>query len=198
MFPLVNSLIANQGSNTVVQKSAFLAKIALAGNAVLYNTLTTTDFGTDFVSQNGFSVAVDAASNAYGAGTANTPGQAGSIDLVAPGSYRSTPASSVLALVYKLASATPSMTLTSSSNPATSQSPLTLSASIGDTSLSGSVTFYDGGVNLGSAPVASGAATLNTQLTAGVHRLTAVYRSGNTATDSALLYEVVNPALVCK
>jgi hypothetical protein len=198
MFPLVNTLIANQGSNTVLQNSAFLAKIAGAGNAVLYNTLTTTDYGTDFVSQNGFSVAVDPASNAYGAGTAATPGQAGSIDLISSGSFKSVPVSSTLALVYKLASATPSLTLTSSSNPAASQSPITLSATIGDTSLAGSVTFYDGSSNLGSAPLSGGAALLATALSAGVHRLTAIYRSSNTAADSALLYEVVNPALVCK
>lgn len=193
LFPLVNSLIANQGSNTNLQNSGFLAKVASAGNAVLYNTLTTTDAG-----ETAFSVSVDASTNAYGAGTAGSPGQTGSIDLVSAGSYKSAPSASVLALVYKLASAAPSMTLSSSNNPAAAQSPITLTATIADTSLSGSIAFYDGGMNLGSAPLSSGTASFTTTLSAGVHRLTAVYRSANTAADSALLYEVVNPALVCK
>jgi hypothetical protein len=193
-FPLLNSLIQNQGRDQELQHSAFLAKIGSAGNSVLYNTLTTTD-----ADQEVFAVAVDPAGNAYGAGTALRPGLGGSIDLVAPGSFSPTPkpGNPTSALLYKLASATPAMTLTTSANPSTSQAPVTLTARVADTGVNGSVLFFDGHMLLGSAQLASGTAAFTTPLWPGVRRLTAVLRAPDVATDTALLYQVVNPSLVC-
>ncbi|MES3001250.1 MAG: SBBP repeat-containing protein, partial [Pseudomonadota bacterium] len=193
-FPLLNSLIQNQGRDQELQNSAFVAKIGSAGNSVLYNTITTTD-----ADQQVFAVAVDPAGNAYGAGTAMRPGLGGSIDLVAPGSFSPTPkpGNPTSALVYKLASGAPSMTLTASLNPSTSQAPVTLTARVADTGLNGTVLFFDGHMLLGSAQLASGTAAFTTPLWPGVRRLTAVLRAPDVATDTALLYQVVNPSLVC-
>ena len=188
-FPLLNSLIPNQGSDTVLQSSAFLSKVSMAGNSVMYTTLTATAMSDVF------SVAVDTASNAYGAGT-----RTGGTDLISPGSFKTTPPSAIegSALAYKLSSTSPTMALTSSTNPAVAQTPITLQATISDSTLTGSVIFLDGNSILGTAPISGGVATLSVAMLAGVHRLTAVYRTGTTTSDTAMLYQVVNPALMCQ
>jgi hypothetical protein len=192
-FPLVDPLIGNRGGELVLQNSAFLAKIGIAGNAVIYNTLTTTD--TDF--DGNYRVAVDAAGNAYGAGTATAPGKPLSGDLVKPGSYDTSPGTTSAAVVYKLASASRSMTLGVSASPAYAQSPVTLTATSPDAPANVTVRFFDGTQALGEAAAVNGSASLTTTLPAGVRRLTAVWGTADTSADTAMLYAVVNPAQAC-
>jgi len=99
--------------------------------------------------------------------------------------------------MFKLSAPSVGMTLTSSANPASSRTPTTLTATVSDPNLTGNVFFMDGSSQLGSAPLNGGTAILTTALSAGVHRLTAVYRSNPTTADSALLHLVVNTGLVC-
>jgi hypothetical protein len=73
---------------------------------------------------------------------------------------------------------TPGLTLTVSPNPAFALNPVTLTATIAafSTPPTGTMTFYDGTTQLGTAAVASGSGTYTaTTLTAGTHSITAVY-----------------------
>jgi hypothetical protein len=73
---------------------------------------------------------------------------------------------------------TPGLTLTVSPNPAFALNPVSLTATIAafSTPPSGTMTFYDGTTQLGTATVASGSGTYTaTTLTAGTHSITAVY-----------------------
>ena len=97
--------------------------------------------------------------------------------------------------------ASPTINLTSSSNPITSGSAVTFTATLtGGASPTGTVAFLDGGVALGTATVASGgAAVLSTSsLSAGSHSITAVYGgdANNAASTSGVLVQNVSAALV--
>ena len=72
-----------------------------------------------------------------------------------------------------LTAQTPSITLTVSPNPAPLGQPVNLTASI---AASGTVSFYDGSMLLGTVPILQGKATLTTSLLpAGVRQLRALY-----------------------
>ncbi|MGD0858639.1 MAG: Ig-like domain repeat protein [Terracidiphilus sp.] len=92
--------------------------------------------------------------------------------------------------------ANPVVLLTASPNPAFISNPVTLTATIPSFGVAptGTVTFYDGTTQLGSATVSAGSATLITSaLTPGTHSITAVY-SGDTsytAATSAALAETL-------
>ncbi len=88
--------------------------------------------------------------------------------------------------------------LTASPSPATFGAAVTLTATVSSISVSGAVTFYDGPVVLGIAPVSSGIAHLVTNaLPAGLQKLTARY-DGNVsygASTSGVFSETVKPVL---
>ncbi len=73
----------------------------------------------------------------------------------------------------------------------------TLTATVSPAAATGAVSFYDGSVELGSAPVAAGAAVFtNIFMTAGSQSLTAVYSGDTTyvsSTSSAVTLQVGNP-----
>jgi hypothetical protein len=84
-------------------------------------------------------------------------------------------------------------TLTSSSAKVTSGSNVTLSAAV-SSNVTGSVTFYDGTVSLGTASLNSGAASLSVNsLGVGTHSLTAKYSgdSGHTASTSSVFNQTI-------
>lgn len=93
----------------------------------------------------------------------------------------------------KKASAT---TVTSSLNPSTVDQPVTLTASVASQA-TGTVTFFDGGTQLGSPQtLARGVATLTrSSLSAGTHQITASYSGDATFSPSTspALAQVVNP-----
>jgi hypothetical protein len=78
----------------------------------------------------------------------------------------------------------------SSANPAVAGQPITLTADVQSTKTGGSVTFMDGTLVLGTAPMSTGTATLNVSLSAGTHQISATY-SGDNKT-SPILAQVVN------
>ncbi len=71
--------------------------------------------------------------------------------------------------------ATSTTTLTSSPNPSAFGQAALLTAAIAPATAGGIVTFSDGGMRLGSAPVIQGSAVLQTGFAAGVHSLSAAY-----------------------
>jgi hypothetical protein len=97
--------------------------------------------------------------------------------------------------VNKVSTAT---ALNTSANPATAGQSVTLTATVsGRSSVSGTVTFFDGGVALGTSSVVSGVATFSTSsLSQGTHSLTASYGGDakNAGSTSAALSLAVNPA----
>jgi subtilase family serine protease len=88
-------------------------------------------------------------------------------------------------------------TLISSSNPAPSNTSVTLTATVttaGSTAPTGSVTFNDGATTIGTQPLASGKAALSTStLSSGAHSITAAYSgdSKNAQSTSAVLIETI-------
>ncbi|MBF0567445.1 MAG: Ig-like domain repeat protein [Nitrospirae bacterium] len=96
-------------------------------------------------------------------------------------------------IVLSLSSTTTAVA--SSSNPSTSGSPVTFTATVTGTSPTGTVMFKDGATALGTAALASGQATYSTSsLSTGTHSITAVYSgdSNNATSTSPVLSQVVN------
>ncbi len=201
-FPLLNSLLP-AATDYPSQAAAFVAKIGVGGNTVMYSTLTSRNANEPATnSRPTYSVATDSVGSAYGTGSLGSDGGSGTYAttyLLSPGAYKTTRTltSGGDVTVYKLTSAASVMTLTSSSNPVTAQAPFSLTASIADTSLQGSVAFFDGNAQIGTATLSAGTAVLAVALPAGVHRFTAAYRTSTATADAPMLYQVVDPALVC-
>ena len=103
--------------------------------------------------------------------------------------YNTSASTTLTQTVNKLST---TMTLTSSANPSTYGSPVTLTASL--TTGTGTVTFTDGISPLGTGTISGGAATYTTSaLTGGSHSITASYGGDtNDASTSATLGQTVN------
>ena len=86
------------------------------------------------------------------------------------------------------------MGLASSLNPSTPGQSVTFTATVSPATASGTVTFFDGAITLGSGALSGGIATFSTSgLAAGSHSITATYggnASYNSSTSSALLQSV--------
>jgi hypothetical protein len=196
-FPLVDSL--QPGKQQDNENSLFVSKIGLAGNVLLYSTFVRTGYSQGSSLQNGLpygagnAIAIDGTGGAY----VTTEDDAGGGFAPTTGAFQTVPKGGQDAVAFKLSAPSAEMALASSANPASSQAPITLTATVSDTSLAGNVIFMNGSSPLGSAPLNSGTATLTATLPAGIHRLTAVYRNNLITADSALLHQVVNTGLVC-
>jgi hypothetical protein len=107
------------------------------------------------------------------------------------GSHSGSASSPLSQIVSKAGTAT---TLSSSSNPSKSGSPVTFTATVSASAATGSVQFFDGSNSLGTIPLASGTASLTTStLGGGKHSITAVY-SGDASfagSTSAVLSQTV-------
>lgn len=194
-FPLIDSL--QPGKQQDSEDSLFVSKIGLAGNVLLYSAFVRTgptpggDVDDGLPSGAGNAIAVDSTGNAYVATE-----DAGGFETTT-GAFQTANKGGEDAVVFKLSASSVGMTLSSSANPASSRTSTTLTATVSDPNLAGNVFFMDGSSQLGSAPLNGGSATLTTTLSAGIHRLTAVFRSNPITADSALLHLVVNTGLVC-
>ena len=88
--------------------------------------------------------------------------------------------------------ATPTVTVSSSANPVFVTNPITLTASVSSLGITptGSIIFYDGSTQIGSATLTSATASITTSaLATGTHQITAVYSGDstyNTSTSAAL------------
>lgn len=197
-FPLIDSLQPRKTSEG--QDSLFVSKIGVAGNALLYSTFARTGYSNPYSLENGSAsgggngIAVDSAGSAYVV-TENDTGNG--VFPTTAGAYQTTNKGSDDVVAFKLVAPSSAMTLASSANPASSQTTTTLTATVADTSLTGSVSFMDGATQLGTAPVTNGTATLTKSLAPGIRRLSAVLRINGATADSALLYQVVNAGLTC-
>ncbi len=103
-----------------------------------------------------------------------------------PGSYTVTASAQGLSTTFSLTNlqlVPVTVTLTTSPNPSTLGAPVSLTASVPNSSGTGVVTFYDGVTMLGIATASSGVASFSTPaLSAGSHKLTAYYRDQPNAT----------------
>jgi uncharacterized protein (TIGR03437 family) len=88
----------------------------------------------------------------------------------------------------------PTMTLTSSANPAAVGESIRLAARLSSTAATGSVTFQDGGAAIGSAALVHGTAQLTlSNLAEGSHSISVAYRGdASDSAASALLTQMVN------
>ena len=105
--------------------------------------------------------------------------------------------SSVLTQTVNAARANTTTSLTSSPNPSISGRSITLSATVSPAASSGSVTFKDGAVVIGTSTLSSGMATMATStLAAGSHSLTAVYGgdANNASSTSSVVSQTVGAA----
>lgn len=201
-FPLVNSLLPKKTLDT--QDSLFVTKVAIAGNMLLYSTLVrtgpslskvlSTGGASDIRSGAGKAVALDANASAYVAG------ESGGSDtfLTTTGAYQTNLAGTQNVIAFKLSTAPAAVTLVSSANPVTSPTSITLTATVSDSSLTGSMVFMEGTGQIGTGIVANGIASMTTTLPVGVHAITAVFSGSGTVGDSPLFYQVVENALACK
>jgi len=98
------------------------------------------------------------------------------------------------ALTQTVSKATPTVTLTSSSNPSTYGNSVTFTATLSISTATGTVTFKNGSTTLGTGTVSSGKATYSTSaLAVGSNSITAAYggdTNDNSSTSSALTQTV--------
>lgn len=197
-FPLVDSLLPDKQYDS--DESLFVTKISLTGSALLYSTFVRTgnivyggNLQTGVPYGAGNAIAVDGVGNAYVTSEHDNSGGL----LTTAGALQTASKGGQDAVAFKLGATSLVMSLTSSANPASSQTAITLTATVTDANLTGNVIFMDGATLLGSAPLSNGAATLAITLSPGVRRLAAVMRSSGATADSHLLFQVVNTGLAC-
>jgi uncharacterized protein (TIGR03437 family) len=102
----------------------------------------------------------------------------------------SSPATALLSVTSTTAPGA-SVTLVSSAASTSAGTPITLTASVTPSSSTGTVTFYEGPVPIGTGTLSSGAATLSTALSPGTHAITAVYGSDSSGTTTNSLAAIV-------
>jgi hypothetical protein len=195
-FPLVDSTSARKQDDT--DDSAFVVKVGASGTSLLWSTFLRTGFNeadnrwTRFPPGAATGIAVDSTGAAY------VTGDADSFSDFRPtaGAFQRTNSNNQGAVIVKIAGA-PSMTLSTSAASVDAQAPLTLKATLAGPDASGDVVFLANGASLGSAAFVGTTATLTTTLPAGIHTLTAVSRILAGTIDTPVVYQVVEPPLVC-
>jgi hypothetical protein len=195
-FPLVDSTSARKQDDT--DDSAFVVKVGASGTSLLWSTFLRTGFNeadnrwTRFPPGAATGIAVDSTGAAY------VTGDADSFSDFRPtaGAFQRTNSNNQGAVIVKIAGA-PSMTLSTSAASVDAQAPLTLKATLAGPDASGDVVFLANGASLGSAAFVGTTSTLTTTLPAGIHTLTAVSRILAGTIDTPVVYQVVEPPLVC-
>jgi hypothetical protein len=94
------------------------------------------------------------------------------------------------AFLIKLNDQAAPIVLSTIQNPSSASQSLTLIARMSDARYTGNVEFKDGAQVLGTAAVANGVATLSTNLSAGIHRLRAIFH-GTGPFDGSQSFEVI-------
>ena len=194
-FPLVDSAAARKQQDN--QQSEFVTKIGISGATLLWSTFTRTGFGdpsyglSRFPPSTATAVAIDPAGAAYVTGDSDIY----SYYEVTPGAFR-TVTGNQGAMLVKFAPA-PAMSIATSNPAADSRTPIVLTATVAGSAPSGSVTFLDGPAAIGSAAIVGNQANLSLTLPAGIHALSAVLRQPGMASDTPILYQVVDAPLRC-
>jgi hypothetical protein len=131
---------------------------------------------------------------------------AGAHSITATYSGSSTYSGSISATLSQSVTATKTTTtttLTSSLNPSVSGQSVTFTAAVMPSTATGTATFYDNGISIGSAPLSSGTAKLSTSnLTVGAHSITAIYNgdskdnasTSNTVTQNVTGFSISAPS----
>lgn len=178
-FPLVDQVQA-VGKGGDEYRAPFVAKIMPSGDRLVYSVV----LGARAQDERLNGLAVDAQGSVYAVGD---NGWADSDFPVTATPLKATGGT----FIFKLSTGKYPTTLQSAPNPATHSQPITLAATVLNSTPGGNVTFSDGASSLGSAPVSQGVATLTVSLAPGVHQLTARYSiDGKT---SPVLLQTVNP-----
>jgi hypothetical protein len=172
------TLVANSSANpsTYGGSVTLSAAVTTAGSEALTGTVTFTNgattIGTAAVSSGAASLT-----------TATLPSGSYAVTASYSGDGNNNGSTGTVAQVVN--KATPTLSLTSSLNPATFGQTVTLTATL-PSAVTGNVTFADGATTLGTATVSSGTATFDTSsLTVGSHTITVTYNGDtnyNTAT----------------
>lgn len=178
-FPLVDPIhaMSKQGDEW---RAPFVAKITPKGDRLVYSAV----MGVRAQDEQLSGLAVDAKGAVYAVGN---NGWAMSEYPITAAPARTTGGT----FIFKFSTGKYPTTLTGTPSPATASQPVTLTATVLNTATGGTVTFSNGGVAIGTAPVAQGVATLTTTLPAGAHKLTAHYSVDGVV--SPILILTVNP-----
>jgi hypothetical protein len=197
-FPLINSVLPRQED----ARSHFVTKVSVAGNSLLYSTLLSVgayggvEATTGVPHGAGRAIAVDSTGSAYVTGDVEST----TTFTTTPGAFQPQSASyGHDAIGVKLGERSVALTLSSSANPSTLGAPVTLTATVPDTTLTGTVRFMADSYEVGSAPLVNGRAEFtHNSLGPGIYRLTAIIRSPDVSGSSPVLYQVNNRASVCE
>lgn len=195
-FPLVDSDAPRKQQDN--QDSAFVTKVAISGNNLLWSTFLRTGY---YEFDDGLArappgaataVAIDAIGNAYVTGDANSESN---FEPTAD-AFQTVSTYGPAAIVVKFAAA-PAMTLATSDPAADSQTPIRLTATLSGPPAAGTVAFMDGSSWIGSAGLTANSASVTLTLPAGIHALSAVLRTPGVASDTPIVSQVVDVPLVC-
>ncbi len=181
LFPLVDSIKKDNLSNSDDYGAPFVAKISPGGDRKIYSTV----FSARDLDKRINGLAIDINGNVYAIGY----GGSGTYDPIAPftaGAHLTSGTS----FLFKLGNGAYITSVETSANPATNAQAITFTARISSVQSGGTVTFMDGSTTLGTAPVSQGISAFTTTLSAGMHKITAVY-SGDGKT-SPPIYQVIN------
>lgn len=185
-FPLVDALQRELTTNP--SGIPFVTKFAPNGMSLAFSTIIGARTGVDQYAQ---AIARDGAGNVYIAVTGtNYP-----ILPVTPGAYKMAIPSNSDAYLAKFSVGVNSLELSTSANPLVGSGSVILTANHWGGIEGGTVTFKDGALVLGTAPLIKGAASLTTSLSLGIHSLTASY-SGD-GKSSLPLYQLVQATAPC-
>jgi len=193
------SAVFTQTVDKVVSSTtlASSANPSTAGEAVTFTAKITPDTATGTVNFMDGTTALGTGSVENGAATLSISTlTAGTHPITATYSGDANNAASTSGILTQTVNrAQSSVTLTSSLNPSTLGQAVTFTAKLTPAAATGSVQFLDGGTALGTATVASGAASLPVStLPVGTHTMTAVYSGdvSNAPATSAALTQTVN------
>lgn len=144
------------------------------------------NFGTAGGGGGGYYGAGGGGSDGHGGFTGAGAGGSGYVRLAITGTTGSTHTGNGVVTVSYAQVLTATTTTLTSGTRATAGTPTTLTAKVVPSAGStGTVTFFDGTTNLGTAAVTNGTATLSVSLRAGTHALTAVYSGDGTLNEAS-------------
>jgi hypothetical protein len=193
-FPLVDSTAQRKQQD--YEDSAFVVKVGISGGTLLWSTFIRTGFNesdnhwTRFPPGASTGVAVDS-TGAYVTGDADSSGNF----QPTAGAFQAT-TSGAAAVIVKFGAA-PALALTTSSPVVDTQTPFTLTATLSGPAIAGAVTFMDGLSWIGTASLVANRAAVTLTLPAGIHAVTAVFRTSAFVSDTPVLHQIVDVPLVC-
>lgn len=189
-FPLVDSLLPKKQIDQ--EKTLFVSKLSLGGNVLLYSTFIYLsehykkgiEINQAAIDEQGSIVLT----GAYDAGFSTTEN-----------AWNNNHSGGIYdAVLLKLNSFEPVLTLTGSKNPSNSNETVSLTVVMNEVFDGNEITFWNKHVKLGSSPLVNGVANFDAVLVAGIYQIIATYQDGKNEGDSSMLYQLVNPDLNCQ